>query len=171
MKTGYLQHLKRRKEGKTDYKKRLNLIRFGKPRLVVRTTNKQIIASIMNYKKDGDETLISVTSTELRKFNWKHSVTNIPSSYLTGLLLASVSKKKKITECVLDIGLYTPTKGAKIFAVLKGAVDGGLKIPHSEGKIPDETRLKGEHIASYKKNKNVVNDFEKTKQKILTDKM
>ena len=33
-------------------------------------------------------------------------------------------------RCYLDIGLARTTTGAKIFGALKGAVDGGLDIPH-----------------------------------------
>lgn len=34
--------------------------------------------------------------------------------------------------CILDIGLARTTTGARVFSVLKGALDGGLDIPHSE---------------------------------------
>ena len=33
-------------------------------------------------------------------------------------------------RCYLDIGLARTSTGAKIFGCLKGAVDGGLDIPH-----------------------------------------
>jgi large subunit ribosomal protein L5e len=33
-------------------------------------------------------------------------------------------------RCYLDIGLYRTTTGARIFGAMKGAVDGGLDIPH-----------------------------------------
>ena len=33
-------------------------------------------------------------------------------------------------RCVLDTGLARTTTGAKLFAAMKGAVDGGLDIPH-----------------------------------------
>ena len=33
-------------------------------------------------------------------------------------------------RCYLDVGLARTTTGAKVFGVLKGAVDGGLDIPH-----------------------------------------
>jgi len=45
----------------------------------------------------------------------------------------------------------TPVKGSRVFAALKGAVDAGLKVPHSESILPDESRIKGEHIAAYAK--------------------
>ena len=33
-----------------------------------------------------------------------------------------------------------------MFAALKGMVDGGLEVPHSEDIFPSEERLSGEHI-------------------------
>ena len=47
---------------------------------------------------------------------------------------------------MLDIGLAASTRGNRVFAALKGMVDGGLDIPHSESVLPDESRLAGEHI-------------------------
>ena len=38
--------------------------------------------------------------------------------------------------CVLDTGLARTSSGARIFGVLKGAVDGGLDIPHSTKRFP-----------------------------------
>lgn len=36
----------------------------------------------------------------------------------------------------LDVGLVRTTTGSKVFAVMKGAVDGGLDIPHNEKRFP-----------------------------------
>ena len=33
-------------------------------------------------------------------------------------------------RCFLDVGLARTTTGARVFGALKGAVDGGLDIPH-----------------------------------------
>ena len=33
-------------------------------------------------------------------------------------------------RCFLDVGLARTTTGARIFGAMKGAVDGGLDIPH-----------------------------------------
>ncbi|MCK4757381.1 MAG: 50S ribosomal protein L18, partial [Thermoplasmata archaeon] len=49
-------------------------------------------------------------------------------------------------KAVLDIGLHAPTKGSKVYAVLKGMVDAGLDIPHDPSIIPDESRIKGETL-------------------------
>merc|ERR1711988_776811 len=42
--------------------------------------------------------------------------------------------------CVLDVGLVRTTTGNKVFGALKGACDGGLKIPHSEKRFPGYDR-------------------------------
>jgi large subunit ribosomal protein L5e len=39
-------------------------------------------------------------------------------------------------RCFLDTGLTRTTTGNKVFGALKGAVDGGLDIPHSEKRFP-----------------------------------
>jgi len=114
---GYVMKFRRRREGKTDYRKRLALVKSGKPILTVRRTNTQIIAHIRGIK-----------------------------------------------EAILDIGRHAATKGARVFAVLKGAVDAGLEIPHSDDRIPDESRIRGEHISEH-----VVEMFKKVKENI--DKM
>lgn len=39
-------------------------------------------------------------------------------------------------RCNLDVGLRPTTLGARVFGALKGAVDGGLDIPHNPKKFP-----------------------------------
>lgn len=39
--------------------------------------------------------------------------------------------QKRPFACVLDVGLRRTTTGAKVYAAMKGAVDGGIYIPHS----------------------------------------
>jgi len=64
--------------------------------------------------------------------------------------------------CVLDVGLVRTSTGSRVFGALKGAVDGGLNIPHSEKRFPGydregkeydaETHKKyifGGHVAEY----------------------
>lgn len=165
----YKMPLKRRRKFKTDYKKRLKLLLSGKPRLVVRKTNKYIIAQIVISEEARDRTVVGVTSKILRdKYGWKYSCKNLPAAYLTGLIIGKLALKNGIKEAILDMGLNRKTKGNRIFATLKGAVDAGLKIPHGEEILPDETRIKGEHIARYlEKFKNLPKDFEVLKEKIL----
>merc|ERR1712146_190032 len=39
-------------------------------------------------------------------------------------------------KCILDVGLNRTTVGARIWGALKGAVDGGLHVPHSTKNFP-----------------------------------
>ena len=145
----YKVPFRRRREGLTDYRARLKMIISRKPRLVVRKTNMYVIAQIAEAKMDGDEILVSAHSKELKKYGWKYSCKNTPACYLLGLLIGYRAVKSGIKEAILDIGLHRPTKGARVFAVAKGALDAGLNIPVSEEKIPSEERIKGNHIKEY----------------------
>jgi large subunit ribosomal protein L18 len=145
----YKLAFKRRREGKTDYRARLNLIGLDKSRLVVRITNQHTIAQIINVKVDGDETIVSAHSNELKKMGWLGNGKNTSAAYLTGYLLGKKALKAGITAAVLDIGLKSSIKGARIFAALKGAVDAGLKVPHGNAILPQEDRIRGEHVAAY----------------------
>jgi large subunit ribosomal protein L18 len=145
----YSVQFRRRKEGKTDYKARKALVISGKPRLVVRSSVKNVIAQIIVAKPHGDEVLVSAHSRELKKYEWKAHAGNLPSAYLTGLLCGLKAKAQGIREAILDIGLHSPSKGARVFAVLKGVLDAGVDVPHSEEKLPDDKRVEGEHIAKY----------------------
>jgi large subunit ribosomal protein L18 len=149
-KTFVTQH-RRRREGRTDYKQRLSLLKSGEARIVIRRSANGVTCQIVKHDKKGDKTLITVGSKELKKAGWKAHTGNTPAAYLTGLLCAVDAKKKKISSAVLDLGLHTSTKGSRIYAALKGAVDGGLKVPHSADVIPDERRISGAHVAEYAK--------------------
>ena len=142
---------RRKKEGKTDYKARLRILAFGKPRLAARLSLKNIIMQVIQYDALGDKVLVSAHSNELKKYGWIYSNNNLSAAYLVGLLMAVKAKKKKINEAIFDTGLRRAIKGNVLFAALKGAVDGGLDIPHSVEAFPNESRLKGEHVASYAK--------------------
>lgn len=143
---------RRRREGKTNYRKRKALVMSGKPRLVVRGTLKNMVVQVIAAKPNGDEVLTSAHSKELlKKYGWKAPRGNLPAAYLTGFLCGLKAKAKGIKEAVLDTGLFSPTKGARIFAALKGVLDAGLAVPHGEEKLPDEKRIKGVHIAQYAK--------------------
>lgn len=150
MKAGprYKVPLRRRREGKTDYRKRLKLLLSGKPRLVVRLTNRRVICQVMGFDPKGDVTLASADSLELQRMGWKGGA-NTSAAYLVGYLCAKKALKAGIREAVLDIGLHTPTKGSRVFAALKGAVDAGLSIPHSPEVLPSEERIQGKHVEEY----------------------
>ncbi|PIN98695.1 MAG: 50S ribosomal protein L18 [Candidatus Diapherotrites archaeon CG10_big_fil_rev_8_21_14_0_10_31_34] len=143
----YEVKFRRRREGKTDYKKRLALLKGNKPRLVVRKSSKKITAQLIEYKKEGDKVLAHSTSNDLKKFGWKLNTKNLPAAYLTGFLC--VSKAKETKEAVLDIGRNTPVHGSLIFAALKGAVDAKLNIPFDKKALPKEEKINGKEIEKY----------------------
>jgi large subunit ribosomal protein L18 len=118
---------------------------------VTRSSINNIIAQIIAAKPRGDEVLVAAHSRELAKYGWKAPRGNLPTAYLTGFLCGLKAKAHGIEAAILDIGLCPPSKGARIFAVLKGVLDAGVNVPHSEEKLPDEKRAEGEHIAEYAK--------------------
>ena len=148
----YSVPFRRRREGKTDYRARRALILSKMPRIVARGSLKHMTVQVVNAKVEGDEVLASAHSKELvRDYGWKGACGNVPAAYLTGLLCGLKALQKGIKKAILDIGLRTPVKGSRVFAVLKGALDAGLEVPHSEEILPDDSRIKGEHIANYAK--------------------
>jgi len=165
MKTGprYRVKPRRQREGKTDYRKRLNLLRSRKTRLVVRKSIKNTQVQFVEYKETGDSIIASAVSKELVSiYKWKYSTSSTPAAYLTGMLAAKRAKDKGIEECVLDIGRYMPVTGSKVFASLKGALDAGIQCPHNKEKLPKEDRLMGKHL-----DKNIMSDVEDIKNKII----
>lgn len=197
--------LRRRREGKTDYRQRHKLItqdknKYQSPkyRLVVRFSNKYVTAQIIYAEIIGDKVLCAASSKELGKYGAKVGLKNYSASYATGLLLArrlltqlglnevyegndevtgqvvstksdgrtyfvnEVDEEKRPFRCFLDVGTKNTTTGSKIFAVMKGASDGGLDVPHNFKRFPGYTkdtksydaeahkaRIMGEHIADY----------------------
>ncbi len=140
---------RRKRKGLTNYKKRLTLLLANKPRLVVRKSTRNISAQIINFDKAGDKVIISASSQNLSKFGWKGTAGNLPGAYLVGLLAGKKAQEKGIKEAILDIGLQKSIPGSKVYAVLKGVLDSGLTVPHSESMLPKEDRIKGEHITKY----------------------
>ena len=151
---------RRRKEGKTDYRQRLGLLLSQKPRVVVRKSLKHMIVQLVSPSEQGDVTLVSAISSELKKFGLK-STGNTPAAYLTGLLFG-LRATKVAKEAVLDIGLQTSSPGSKIYAALKGMIDAGMSIPHDPVMFPSEERIRGEHIAEYL-------PFDEVKEKVLSE--
>jgi len=145
----YRVPFRRRREGKTDYRLRLNLLLSKKPRLVVRKSLNNISAQIISYDEKGDKVLISAHTKELVKMGYKGHCGNLPAAYLTGLLLGKKALKEGYEEAILDIGLHGATKGAAVFATLKGTVDAGMDIPYGESILPEESRINGTHIKEY----------------------
>ncbi len=138
-------HFRRRREGRTDYQKRLSLLKSRKPRLVVRKTLRSVIAQVVQFSEKGDLVLARADSKELSDYGFAGK-RNTHSAYLTGLLVGKKAAKAGVKDFVLDIGLYAPTKGSLLFACCKGAVDAGLHTAFSIESFPSEARMHGEHV-------------------------
>lgn len=136
---------RRNREGKTDYKARLSLLKSKKPRLVVRKTNHYIIAQIIETNIAQDKVIAGITSSVLLKKGWPQdkigSLKSISAAYLTGFLLGKTAKDKT-KEAILDLGLHRNIHKSRIYAVLKGVLDSGLSIPHNPEALPSEENLK-----------------------------
>jgi len=165
-KTHIVPH-RRRREGKTDYRLRLSLLKSGKPRLVVRKSSKNIVCQIVQYDKGGDKVAASADSRNLKKYGWNGHCGNLPAAYLTGLLCGTNAKKAGVKDAIFDIGLYASVKGSRLYAALKGAVDSGLSIPHSEEALPKQERIEGRHTASAER---TAKEFAAAKSKITSEK-
>jgi len=160
-----------------------------KHRLIVRLTNTDAIAQIAYARIEGDMIIASAYSHELPNYGIKTGLTNYAACYCTGLLLARRVLKKFHLDSIyegqkevdgemysvedvdsgpgafranLDIGLARTTTGARIFGVMKGAVDGGIEVPHSEKRFPGYDKeakefnasvlrdhIMGKHVANY----------------------
>ncbi|KAK1790720.1 hypothetical protein P4O66_014576, partial [Electrophorus voltai] len=134
-----------------------------KYRMIVRFSNRDIVCQIAYAKIEGDVIVCAAYSHELPKYGIPVGLTNYAAAYCTGLLLArrllskfsldkvyegqvevtgeefnveSVDGQPGAFTCYLDSGLARTTTGNKVFGALKGAVDGGLSIPHSTKRFP-----------------------------------
>lgn len=150
---------RRRREGKTDYKARLAMLKSGKKRIVFRKTNRYIIGQVVESEEAQDKVVDSVNSKELLNHGWpkkaKNSLKTLPAAYLTGYKLG----KKLKEEAIFDTGLNRNIAGNRAYSFLKGVVDAGGKVNVDEKMFPKEDRVKGEHLS-----KDI--DLEKIKEKI-----
>ncbi|KAJ6646089.1 60S ribosomal protein L5 [Pseudolycoriella hygida] len=162
-----------------------------KYRLIVRLSNKDITCQIAYSRIEGDHICCAAYSHELPKYGVKVGLTNYAAAYCTGLLVARRVLQKlgldslysgctEVTggeynvepaegqpnafRCYLDVGLSRTTTGARVFGAMKGAVDGGLNIPHSVKRFPGysaenktfnaevhRAHIFGQHVADYMK--------------------
>ncbi len=138
-----------------------------------------------------EQVLSSAYAHELVKFGLPAPIglTNYAAAYATGLLVARRALEKlglgkhyvgntnvdgtkyEVAEidgaprpfkAVLDVGLKRTTTGNKVFAIMKGAADGGVLVPHNEKRFvgyDKETKeldaevlkshIFGEHVSEY----------------------
>jgi len=160
-----------------------NKYKTPKFRMVFRRTNRDIIMQIVAADINHDRVLASAYSHELPAYGLKVGLTNYAAAYCTGLLLARrintilkldyegveevngehynvedefADQPKKPFKALLDVGLARTTTGSRIFGGLKGAVDGGINVPHKDKRFPGagdpaKTReyIFGGHVANY----------------------
>ncbi len=141
--------LRRRREGKTDYRARLALVKSRAARIVIRKSLNNIHIQIIAYNKTGDTTSVNVFSKKLAKYDWRYHGGSLPSAYLTGFLAGKMALSKGIKTAYLDIGLQTSTKGSVLYAAALGAKDAGLGVPIGKEILPSQDRVSGKHIAHY----------------------
>ena len=142
----YRVPLRRRREGKTNYYKRREMLKSNSLRVIIRKSTKHMRVQFVEALPNGDTTLISASSIQLSEFNWTVTGGNIPAAYLTGYLAGKKAKKSGITNAILDLGSQRSTKGGRIYAALKGVVDSGIDLPVNESIFPSESVLQGSHI-------------------------
>lgn len=156
---------RRRREKKTDYDQRLELLKSGKPRAVVRLSNRHTRVQISLFDTDGDNSKAQTVSKQLEEYGWEHGTGNLPAAYLTGYLAGT---KTGVDEAVLDKGLRRLKSGSRMMAAVKGLKDAGVDVPAGEEMMPEESRLRGEHIKEMR-DENVPENLEDVKSNIEDD--
>jgi large subunit ribosomal protein L5e len=166
-----------RKRLTTQDKNKYNTPKY---RMIVRVSNRYVTCQIAHSTIAGDMILSQAHSKELLKYGLpgKFGLKNWTACYATGLLLARRTLKKLGLDAIyegqveadgedyevedvddkprpfsvcLDVGLATTSTGARVFGALKGALDGGLRIPHSVRRWPasEKDQLDSELLRKY----------------------
>ncbi|MFT4244786.1 MAG: 50S ribosomal protein L18 [Candidatus Woesearchaeota archaeon] len=139
----------RRVRGQTNYHKRLELLKSKLPRCVIRKSNNGMLVQITVYQSVGDNIITSARARDLVTLGYTLHTGNIVAAYLTGMLAAKRALKAGVKEeVIVDFGLQRIQYGNRLFAVVKGLIDGGLNVRVGEGVFPSEERLNGEHLSS-----------------------
>jgi len=152
-KTDYRARLRMVSQDKNKYESH-------KYRMVVRFMNRDVICQVVYSAIVGDKVLCCAYAHELPTYGMVVGLTNYSASYCVGLLCARrclikiglckvyvgvhevtgdkfIVKRNNIDESgpftvLLDTGIKRTSTGSKVFAVLKGVVDGGLNIFYNE---------------------------------------
>ena len=155
----------------------LNKYIAPKYRLIARITNAKVVAQIAYATLSGDNVIAEANSLELKRFGLLNGYTSYSAAYATGLLLArrllknlkmdtiytgsanidgndydvsaQIDATRRPFSAILDVGVRRPTIGNRVFAVMKGACDGGLHVPHSVRKFPGFSKGKSKKDSKY----------------------
>ena len=157
---------RRRKEFKTDYKKRFALLKSGLPRVIFRKTNKYLIVQYVKSDNAQDKILLGIDSKVLLKYGWpkEESIKSIPAAYLTGYLFGKKILLKKLEgspesslgegspessfeeKPIIDFGMARVLHKTRVYAFILGLIDSGIKIECKKESFPEESRIKGNHL-------------------------
>ena len=139
---------RRRKEYKTDYKKRFALLKSKLPRIIFRKTNRYLITQYIKSDGAQDKILIGIDSKVLLKYGWpkEESIKSTPAAYLTGYLIGKKLLSKRLEKPILDLGMARVLHKTVIYAFIQGLIDSGIKIECKKENFPEESRIKGEHL-------------------------
>ena len=152
---------RRRREHKTDYLKRMKLLKSMSPRIVFRKTNRYVIAQYVETREAQDKVVFGINSKKLIDYGWpkelKNSLKSLHAAYLLGVAVGKKIIKEKLKTPILDLGMLRTDHKTKIYAFLKGVLDSEIKIKHKKSIFPDEEKIKG---------KNLKKDFSKAFDKI-----
>ncbi|MDA3854843.1 MAG: 50S ribosomal protein L18 [Candidatus Woesearchaeota archaeon] len=144
----------RRIRGQTDYAQRLELLKSGFTRIVVRRSNSNVLVQFVDYDGNGDKIITAAKSVDLKKLGFTLNTGNIVSAYLTGYLAGKRAQIAKVKgDCIVDFGLQSSLHGSRLFAAVKGVVDSGVKVRVGEAVFPSEERLSGAHLSAKDVNK------------------
>ena len=162
---GKRMQFRRRRKHLTDYKRRLGLLRSGRPRLVVRKSLRYTVAQVVSYGPGGDSVIVGGTSRKIRDLGWTGSCSNVCAAYLTGYYFGRLAMKKGVEGAILDAGLLQPTRGGRIYAMVSGMRDAGMEIPCDDACLPTRDRVEGKHLGE-----SAGKEFEAVKAKIDSEK-
>jgi large subunit ribosomal protein L18 len=151
---------RRRREGKTNYVKRLAQLKSGKVRAVVRRSTNHMRVQFIAFENGMDRVVAEGTTTELKNYQYTGHTGNVPAAYLAGYL-AGKRFLEKGKEAIADIGVYRPPLGTRVFAAVKGIADAGVQIPLDVEAAPKADRLSGKHIEANAAKKASAKDFTK----------
>jgi large subunit ribosomal protein L18 len=136
---------RRRREAKTDYLKRKNLLKNNAPRLVLRRTNKYLICQYVKSREAQDMVIFGVTSKALVKYGWPidklKNIKSVSAAYLLGYLVGKKINKDNIQKPIVDFGMYRTIHKNRLFSFLKGLKDSGIEVKVEEKTFPEEDRI------------------------------
>jgi len=145
----YIALFRRRREGKTNYRRRKKAVLSKRPLLYVFVSGKNTSIQILSPRLSGDRVLASVNSRELLEYGWKSSRRSIPGAYLTGLLLGAKAQAAGVKDAILYTNVRAYHAGGRTAAAVKGIVDAGFKLPVGEESLPKADRVSGKHVAEF----------------------